>query len=255
MTNLILLFCESGSGLIISAANRLIGEVVQSRRRPLLGPSPGWKRLLAHSHLRHCEIFANHRITFVSSLSLQAVLSTLSILSTGSHSTEDSWQSASRVSALMITKSFPITLSTFSCTSIANYVTTVLLQSYTMVTPTIFHEVSIVVGKKKVWILSCGGRLEIDIKYIQIRHLQHLQSVSLFRCLVTLRGHCKSIPISGMTTFMGISVNPPSLLRIWRWTQRLLENILLHKYKIHKYKDSYKSTKVCTSIKYSYEGN
>ena len=24
-----------------SAANRLIGEVVQSRRRPLLGPSPG----------------------------------------------------------------------------------------------------------------------------------------------------------------------------------------------------------------------
>ena len=28
------------SGLV-SAANRLIGEVVQSRRRPLLGPSPG----------------------------------------------------------------------------------------------------------------------------------------------------------------------------------------------------------------------
>ena len=26
---------------VISAANRLIGEVVQSRRRPLLGPSPG----------------------------------------------------------------------------------------------------------------------------------------------------------------------------------------------------------------------
>ena len=24
-----------------SAANRLVGEVVQSRRRPLLGPSPG----------------------------------------------------------------------------------------------------------------------------------------------------------------------------------------------------------------------
>ena len=24
-----------------SAANRLIGEIVQSRRRPLLGPSPG----------------------------------------------------------------------------------------------------------------------------------------------------------------------------------------------------------------------
>ena len=27
--------------ILISAANRLIGEVVQSRRRPLLGPSPG----------------------------------------------------------------------------------------------------------------------------------------------------------------------------------------------------------------------
>ena len=31
-----------GTGVIVtSAANRLIGEVVQSRRRPLLGPSPG----------------------------------------------------------------------------------------------------------------------------------------------------------------------------------------------------------------------
>ena len=30
------------SGMLInSAANRLIGEVVQSRKRPLLGPSPG----------------------------------------------------------------------------------------------------------------------------------------------------------------------------------------------------------------------
>ena len=28
-------------GIKDSAANRLIGEVVQSRRRPLLGPSPG----------------------------------------------------------------------------------------------------------------------------------------------------------------------------------------------------------------------
>ena len=28
-------------GVCTSAANRLIGEVVQSRRRPLLGPSPG----------------------------------------------------------------------------------------------------------------------------------------------------------------------------------------------------------------------
>ena len=37
----------------IGAANRLIGEVVQSRRRPLLGPSPGWKHLLPLSHLRH----------------------------------------------------------------------------------------------------------------------------------------------------------------------------------------------------------
>ena len=27
--------------IVISAANRLIGEVVQSQRRPLLGPSPG----------------------------------------------------------------------------------------------------------------------------------------------------------------------------------------------------------------------
>ena len=31
---------------------RLIGEVVQSRRRPLLGPSSGQKRLLAFSNLR-----------------------------------------------------------------------------------------------------------------------------------------------------------------------------------------------------------
>ena len=38
---------QSGDGtsetqqLISSAANRLIGDVIQSRRRPLLGPSPG----------------------------------------------------------------------------------------------------------------------------------------------------------------------------------------------------------------------
>ena len=32
---------------------RLIGEVVRSQRRPLLGPSLGWKRLLVLSHLRH----------------------------------------------------------------------------------------------------------------------------------------------------------------------------------------------------------
>ena len=37
----------------VSAANRLIGESVQSRRRPLLGPSPGLKQLLPLSHLRH----------------------------------------------------------------------------------------------------------------------------------------------------------------------------------------------------------
>ena len=36
-----------------SAANRLIGEIVQSQRRPLLEPTPVWKRLLALSHLRH----------------------------------------------------------------------------------------------------------------------------------------------------------------------------------------------------------
>ena len=40
---------EAGRGHRLIAANRLIGEVVQSRRRPLLGPSPGW-RLLALSH-------------------------------------------------------------------------------------------------------------------------------------------------------------------------------------------------------------
>ena len=31
---------DVGVGCVTSAANRLIGEVVQSRRRPLLGPSP-----------------------------------------------------------------------------------------------------------------------------------------------------------------------------------------------------------------------
>ena len=31
----------TGQAVNSSAANRLIGEVVQSRRRPLLGPSPG----------------------------------------------------------------------------------------------------------------------------------------------------------------------------------------------------------------------
>ena len=37
-----------GCSIFSSAVNRLIGEVVQSMRRPLLGPSPGWKRLLRH---------------------------------------------------------------------------------------------------------------------------------------------------------------------------------------------------------------
>ena len=32
---------ETWTQIQISAVNRLIGEVVQSRRRPLLGPSPG----------------------------------------------------------------------------------------------------------------------------------------------------------------------------------------------------------------------
>ena len=32
---------------------RRLREVSQSQRRPLLGPSPGWKRLLVLSHLRH----------------------------------------------------------------------------------------------------------------------------------------------------------------------------------------------------------
>ena len=39
--------------LLTSAANRLIGEVIQSQRRPLLEPSPGGKRLLGLSNLRH----------------------------------------------------------------------------------------------------------------------------------------------------------------------------------------------------------
>ena len=45
--------CNVHPERILVLRKRLIGEVVQSRRRPLLGPSPGWKRLLALSHLRH----------------------------------------------------------------------------------------------------------------------------------------------------------------------------------------------------------
>ena len=41
-TGLILAVRENREEVVrFSAANRLIGEVVQSRRRPLLGPSPG----------------------------------------------------------------------------------------------------------------------------------------------------------------------------------------------------------------------
>ena len=36
-----------------AGCRRLIGEVVQSRRQSLLGPSSGWKWLLPLSHLRH----------------------------------------------------------------------------------------------------------------------------------------------------------------------------------------------------------
>ena len=36
-----------------SEPSRRLREVLSSRRRLLLGPSPGWKRLLALSHLRH----------------------------------------------------------------------------------------------------------------------------------------------------------------------------------------------------------
>ena len=42
-----------GPGLVLCSAPSVPQPVVQSRRRPLLGPSPGWKRLLALSHLRH----------------------------------------------------------------------------------------------------------------------------------------------------------------------------------------------------------
>ena len=37
----------------LSVVLQTIHRFLQSRRRPLLGPSPGWKRLLALSHLRH----------------------------------------------------------------------------------------------------------------------------------------------------------------------------------------------------------
>ena len=58
------------------ALELLIGEVVQSRRRPLLGPSPGWKGLLVLLHLRqyygYCENFTED--------SFEALLATLTKL-------------------------------------------------------------------------------------------------------------------------------------------------------------------------------
>ena len=48
-----LLVREPGLGLELCSSPSVPQPVVQSRRRPLLGPSPGWKRLLALSHLRH----------------------------------------------------------------------------------------------------------------------------------------------------------------------------------------------------------
>ena len=48
---------------ITSAANQSIGEDVQSRRRPLLGPSPGWKRLLSMwNWVRDANIIRDRRL-------------------------------------------------------------------------------------------------------------------------------------------------------------------------------------------------
>ena len=41
------------SQLVLCSAPSVPQPVVQSQRRPLLGPSPGCRRLLALSHLRH----------------------------------------------------------------------------------------------------------------------------------------------------------------------------------------------------------
>ena len=46
--------CDTpGNPSIVCGAPSVPQPVVQSRRRPLLEPSPGWKRLLGLSHLRH----------------------------------------------------------------------------------------------------------------------------------------------------------------------------------------------------------
>ena len=52
---LLLPACSLPPALTVRARawNKWPSEGSQSRRRPLLGPSPGWKRLLALSHLRH----------------------------------------------------------------------------------------------------------------------------------------------------------------------------------------------------------
>ena len=49
------LLCErwAVSGRASNEGSRSLCEVLQSRRRPLLGPSPGWKWLLPLSHWRH----------------------------------------------------------------------------------------------------------------------------------------------------------------------------------------------------------
>ena len=49
-----LLETSSEGSLVVPQIDPSVPQpVVQSRRRPLLGPSPGWNRLLALSHLRH----------------------------------------------------------------------------------------------------------------------------------------------------------------------------------------------------------
>ena len=50
-----------------SAANRLIGEVVQSRRRPILGPSPGWKPNSAFTFMNLWRHYAKWAFSKVSS--------------------------------------------------------------------------------------------------------------------------------------------------------------------------------------------
>ena len=41
LSDSVFITCSTAASSATSAANQLIGEVVQSRRRPLLGPSPG----------------------------------------------------------------------------------------------------------------------------------------------------------------------------------------------------------------------